>query len=81
MLFIFPALLGSTPTPAPGGAKQRQAVEGCLNQWLFDGIWRFRVTKVAPINPDGMRPGYGVAVEVRNGTHATLTPVFTGADA
>jgi hypothetical protein len=81
VLFIFPALLGSTPTPAPGGAKQRQAVEGCLNQWLFDGIWRFRVTKVAPINPDGMRPGYGVAVEVRNGTHATLTPVFTGADA
>jgi hypothetical protein len=80
-LLISPALLGVTPTPAPGGATQRRAVEGCLNQWLFDGIWRFRVTKVEPINPDGLRPGYGVAVEVRNGAHATLTPVFAGADA
>src|ERR1700682_1293476 len=80
-LFIFPVLLGATPTPAPGGATQRQAVEGCLNQWLFDGIWRFRVTKVEAINPDNLRPGYGVAVEVRNGSHATLTPVFAGADA
>jgi hypothetical protein len=79
VLFI-PALLGATPRPVPGGAAQRQAVEGCLNQWLFDGIWRFRVTKVEPIN-DGSRPGYGVAVEVRNGTKATLTPVYTGADA
>lgn len=80
-LLISPALLGVTPTPAPGGATQRRAVEGGLNQWLFDGIWRFRVTKVEPINPDGLRPGYGVAVEVRNGAHATLTPVFAGADA
>jgi hypothetical protein len=75
------ALLGATPTPVPGGSTQRRAVEGCLNQWLFDGIWRFRVTKVEAIDPDGLRPGYGVAVEVRNGTRATLTPVFAGADA
>lgn len=81
VLFVSPALLGATPTPVPGGATQRRAVEGCLNQWLFDGIWRFRVTKVEAINPDGLRPGYGVAVEVRNGARATLTPIFTGADA
>ena len=81
VLFILPALLGATPAPVPGGATQRRAVEGCLNQWLFDGIWRFRVTKVEAINPDGLRAGYGVAVEVRNGTHATMTPVFAGADA
>jgi hypothetical protein len=81
VLLLCPALLGATPTPVPGGATQRQAVEGCMNQWLFDGVWRFRVTKVEPINPDGLRPGYGVAVEFRNGTRATLTPVFAGADA
>ncbi len=81
VLVLFPALLAATPTPVPGGATQRRAVEGCLNQWLFDGIWRFRVSKVEAVNPDGLRPGYGVAVEVRNGTHATLTPVFAGADA
>jgi len=81
VLVVFPALLGATATPVPGGATQRRAVEGCLHQWLFDGVWRFRITKIEPINPDGLRPGYGVAVEFRNGTHATLTPVFTGADA
>ena len=80
-VLICPILLGASPTPAPGGATQRAAVEGCLNQWLFDGIWRFRVTNVEPINPDGLRPGYGVAVEFRNGTRTTLTPTFSGADA
>ncbi|GGR79730.1 hypothetical protein [Deinococcus sedimenti] len=53
---------------AQGGANAKASVSGCLNEWLFNGIWRMRVTKVQPIS-DG---GYGVTVEVKNGTTQTL---------
>lgn len=53
-------------TPAAGGANQVAAVEGGINDWLFNGIWRFRVTSVAPL--EGDRPGWKVGVELRNGT-------------
>jgi len=49
-----------------GGANQVTALEGGIDKWLFNGIWRFRVTGVVP-NDDG-RPGWKVAVEMRNGT-------------
>ena len=52
--------------PPAGGANQVGAQEGGINDWLFDGVWRFRVTGVAP-NDDG-RPGWKVNVELRNGT-------------
>lgn len=52
--------------PASGGANQVGALEGGLNDWLFNGIWRFRVTSVIP-NDDG-RPGWTLHVELRNGT-------------
>ena len=52
--------------PAAGGANQAVALEGGINDWLFDGIWRFRVSGVTP-NDDG-RPGWKVHVELRNGT-------------
>ncbi|MDQ2986226.1 MAG: hypothetical protein M3R13_05825 [Armatimonadota bacterium] len=53
---------------AAGGAGQVSALEGSLNEWLFNGIWRLRVTAVRP-NDDG-RPGWLVDVELRNGTTA-----------
>lgn len=48
-----------------GGANQVGALEGGLNDWLFNGIWRFRVTSVEPIAD---RPGWKVRAELRNGT-------------
>lgn len=53
---------------APGGANQLGALEGGLNEWLFNGIWRFRVLAVNPL--EGDRPGWKVDVELRNGTTA-----------
>ncbi len=52
--------------PSAGGANQATALEGNINDWLFNGIWRFRVTGVRA-NDDG-RPGWKVHVELRNGT-------------
>ncbi|MFN2528637.1 MAG: hypothetical protein ABR584_07960 [Candidatus Baltobacteraceae bacterium] len=60
-----------------GGAYQKAAVQGCMNQWLFNGVWRLRVTGVDPIT-DGSWSGYGVNVQLRNGTHGTVELGNTG---
>lgn len=64
----------------PGGANQRVSVEGCVNEWLFNGLWRMRVTKVEPIADPGRggAPGWGVTVEWRNGTTTTFSLSKTG---
>lgn len=58
---------------AQGGANQKASVSGCVNEWLFNGIWRMRVTKVQPFRDDSYGDGYGVTVEIKNGTTQTLT--------
>ena len=50
-----------------GGANQNAALEGCINEWLFDGVWRFRATSLEAFK-DGDRSGWRVAAELRNGT-------------
>lgn len=54
--------------PQTGGATQMVALEGGMNEWLFNGIWRFRVDSVKPM--DGDRPGWLISTELRNGTTA-----------
>lgn len=75
------ASTAATP-PVAGGANQRLALEGCVGETLFNGIWRVTVTKVEPIkdvlHAGASIPGYGVTLEMRNGAAATLEPVFTG---
>ncbi|MFB9993160.1 hypothetical protein ACFFLM_14400 [Deinococcus oregonensis] len=66
-------------TTAAGGANQRVAVEGCIGDPLFNGIWRMTVKKVEPIGPDvGLGPGWGVTVELRNGTQTKTSLQDTG---
>lgn len=66
----------------PGGANQRASLEGCLGETLFNGIWRFRATKLEPIVKDAGTPletqGWGVTVELRSGAKTMVQPVFTG---
>ncbi|MER3490737.1 MAG: hypothetical protein C4328_12845 [Meiothermus sp.] len=61
-----------------GGANQRSSLEGCLGETLFNGVWRFKVTKVEPIVKDAETPGWGVTVELRSGAKEMVQPVFTG---
>ncbi len=65
-----------------GGANQKASVSGCLNEWLFNGVWRMRVTKVQPLVNSGRgdRPAWGVTLEVRNGTAQTLKMSQNGID-
>jgi len=48
--------------------------DGCLNQWMFNGIWRVRVTAFAPHVVDGKQTGWDVTEQWRNGTDQTLAP-------
>jgi hypothetical protein len=62
---------------AAGGANQVAALEGCLNEWLFNGIWRIRVTD--PQVMTGDRNGMSFRFEFRNGTNkAGFAPSGTG---
>ncbi len=68
--------------PASGGANQITALEGCLNETLFNGIWRMKVVSVKPIStPDAGRPdlpGWVVELEMRNGAPTTTSLMDTG---
>lgn len=64
--------------PAAGGANARASLEGCLNEQLFNGVWRVRVLKLEAIKKDGETPGWGLTVEVKNGAKATITLTDAG---
>lgn len=77
--------LSRTATPqttAPGGANQITALEGCVGQTFFNGVWRVRVASVAKIRiPDAGGPdipGFAVNLEVRNGTSKSLSLMSAG---
>jgi hypothetical protein len=67
--------------PAPVNA----AVEGCINQTVFNGTWRVRVIKVEPVHrkaaPDMGMPntGWGVSMRWTNATTMDRDLVKTGA--
>ncbi len=69
---------GNSGSSGAGGANQKNSVEGCLNEFLFNGIWRLRVTKVEVVADSS--PSYAVTVEIRNGTTKTLKLVDGGID-
>ena len=50
---------------ASGGANQQGGAEGKLGEWLFNGVWRFRVNSVTKQTDP---PGWKADVEIRNGT-------------
>jgi len=48
--------------------------EGCKNQWLFNGVWRVKVTDVQPYMNNGQQQGWQVSEVWRNGTSQELAP-------
>jgi hypothetical protein len=76
-----PGASSSTPSgTGAGGANERVSLEGCLGEQLFNGVWRIRASKLERANKDADVPGWGVMLEVRNGSKATITPVDAGFD-
>jgi hypothetical protein len=48
--------------------------EGCMNQWLFNGVWRVQVTKVEPFMDAGQQVGWQVTQVWHNGTGVEIAP-------
>lgn len=61
-------LPGGAQQAADGGAGQQNGVEGKTGDWLFNGIWRFRVLSVSPADAATVGAGWQAKVEIRNGT-------------
>ena len=86
-LAFFPGEAWAISTPAPhattaGGSHQLTALQGCMNQWLFNGVWRVRVTKVSAVTSQfGALPGYSVSLDVRNGSKSDAMLMQTGVSA
>jgi hypothetical protein len=77
---MFLIVFGFAPAYAQqtqGGSTQANAQAGCMNQWMFNGVWRVRVTNVAPI-PAGDVSGWNVSMQWANGTNqAGISPTDT----
>lgn len=70
VLLVFVAVfLGRSTGAADGNSR-----EGCMNQWLFNGVWRVQVTKVEPFMNGGQQAGWQVTEVWRNGTTQELAP-------
>jgi hypothetical protein len=72
---------GSTPPSGvtAGGANQRASLEGCINEMLFNGIWRLTVTSTKTISRyNGQQPGYSLSLEWKNGAKVTADALNTG---
>src|ERR1700687_3576076 len=68
----------SSAAATVGGSTQVKAQEGCMNQWMFNGMWRVRVTNVA-FRPADPFNAWLVTMQWGNGTDFNgITPVDTG---
>jgi hypothetical protein len=66
-------------TQASGGANEKASLEGCIGEQLFNGVWRIKITKLERITKDeGTSLGWGLSLELRNGSRSTITPTSTG---
>ena len=59
---------------APARSAANGMQEGCMNQWLFNGVWRVRVTKVEPFMDGCQQVGWQVTESWRNGTTQEIAP-------
>src|SRR5579864_307718 len=72
VMFVIAALLIMTGTLHSKGAGTTS--EGCMNQWMFNGVWRVRVTKVEPFMDGAQQAGWQVTESWRNGTRQEISP-------
>lgn len=57
------------------GAATSNSRTGCKDQWLFNGVWRAEVTKIAPHMDGDKQTGWEVTEVWRNGSTVELAPV------
>jgi len=73
--FVFGALvLAALFSARSTGAADATSRDGCVNQWLFNGVWRVQVTKVEPAMNGTQQIGWQVTEVWRNGTSQEISP-------
>jgi hypothetical protein len=76
--FRFWALLGLAAwciaVTHSAGLAEAGSRQGCINQWLFNGVWRVRVTALEPYMNGSQQQGWQVTEVWRNGTAQELSP-------
>jgi len=72
--FLAAVLAVAAIVPPTAASAQSNARTGCLNQWLFNGVWRAKITKVEPIMDGAAQTGWRVTQVWRNGTSGELAP-------
>lgn len=73
-LLICALVLSSVVFSQATGLAQTDSSTGCLNQWLFNGVWRAKVTKIEPLMNGSQQSGWQVTEVWRNGTSRELAP-------
>ena len=58
-----------------GAAGANNSRTGCKDQWLFNGVWRAEVTKIAPHMDGANQTGWEVTEVWRNGSSVELAPI------
>jgi len=69
---IMTALFVAAGTIRSSGAGMMS--EGCMKQWMFNGVWRVQVTKVEPFMDGSQQVGWQVTESWRNGTRQEIAP-------
>ena len=59
---------------APSLAASNNTTSGAMGQWLFNGVWRVKVTSVDPYMDSGAQVGWQVTEVWHNGTTQTVAP-------
>src|SRR6202049_1945393 len=69
---IMTALFVAAGTIRSSGAGMMS--EGCMKQWMFNGVWRVKATKVEPFMDGTQQVGWQVTESWRNGTTQEIAP-------
>lgn len=69
VLIAAPHIIAPPPVDAQSAGRP-----ACMNQWLFNGVWRAKVVKVEPIMNGSTQAGWQVTQVWRNGTSQELAP-------
>jgi hypothetical protein len=68
------ALVGAIAVTRSVSAGDATSTAGCMNQWLFNGVWRVQVTKVDPLMDGAQQVGWQVTEIWRNGSSQEIAP-------
>ena len=71
---VLVAIVGCYTLTSSAGLTDATSREGCMNQWLFNGVWRVKVTDVEPVMNGSQQEGWQVTEVWRNGTSRELSP-------